>query len=131
MNDTPSDTFNKRVKQYISVRDMIAEMKEKHKLELEELIETQNLLSAWFIEHLEAVGATSVKTDSGTVYSSTTYRANLSDPKAFMDYVIANNQYDLLDRKANVTAVKAHVEATGSLPPGANLNAIRTIGVRK
>jgi hypothetical protein len=48
-----------------------------------------------------------------------------------MKYVIDNNLFDLLDRKANVTAVKDHVKEKGALPPGVNLSAIETVGVRR
>jgi len=44
--------------------------------------------------------------------------------------VIANKQFDLLDRRANATACRELAEK-GTLPPGVKLNTIRTIGVRK
>jgi hypothetical protein len=55
----------------------------------------------------------------------------LADPEAFMKYVIDNQAFDMLDRKANVTAVKEYVQETGALPPGVNLSSIKTIGVRR
>ena len=35
------------------------------------------------------------------------------------------------DRRANATAVKDYAEREHMLPPGAKLNTIRTVGVRK
>lgn len=120
-----------RVGQYVAIRDRLRQAEEDHKKAIQPLVETQNLLTAWLTEALSATDAQSIKTDEGTVYASTKWTASLEDPKAFMDYIIENKTFDLLDRRANATAVKAFVEEKGSLPPGAKLNAIRTIGVRR
>jgi len=123
--------FEKRTGQYVLVRDKIKEITERHTEELKPFVELQNALTAWFTEQLDKVGAASVKTAEGTVYRSTRYSASLNDPKAFMDYVIANKKWDLLDRKANSTAVRDFIEQNKSEPPGVKLSAIRTIGVRR
>lgn len=126
---TPSK-YDLRVGQYLQVRDAIRELKERHTAELKPLNDLKNRLSSWLISHLEADGAKSVRTDYGTVYSTTKWSASLSDPKAFMDYVIENNRFELLDRKANVTAVRTYTEENGGEPPGARLTQEIEIGVR-
>ena len=113
------------------MRDKIKEISERHAEELKPLTNLQNDLTAWFTEELDRVGAKSVKTTEGTVYQSTRYSASLSDPKAFMDHVIATQSWDLLDRKANSTAVRDFIEQHKSEPPGVRLSAIRTVGVRR
>lgn len=132
--NTSKDTtqkFEKRTAQYVAVRDKIKEIGERHSEELKPFVELQNDLTAWFTEELDRVGAQSVKSSEGTVYQSTRYSASLSDPKAFMDYVIGNSAFDLLDRKANSTAVRDFIEQHNSEPPGCKLSAIRTVGVRR
>lgn len=123
--------FERRTKQYVALRDKIREISERHTAELKPFVDLQNDLTAWFTQELDTVGAKSVKTSEGTVYQSTRYSASLNDPKAFMDYVISNNAFDLLDRKANSTAVRDYVEQHKSEPPGCKLSAIRTVGVRR
>jgi len=123
--------IEKRVKQYVAVRDLIKGMKDRHEKELEELVDIQNKLTGVIQQCLEAVGAESIKTSEGTAYTTTRYTASLADPKAFMDYVISNSMFDLLDRKANSTAVRDHVAEKGLLPPGVNLSSISTVGVRR
>jgi hypothetical protein len=128
----PGDALvEKRIAQYVQVRDAIKEANDKFAEQIQPLVETQNLLTAWLTAKLEQVGAESVRTKAGTVYSSTRYSASLADPAVFMDFVKANNCFELIDRKANATAVRDYVETNGSLPPGVNLNAIRTVGVRR
>lgn len=125
------ELVSKRIGQYVQIRDKLREMEEQHEANKKPLIETQNLLTTWLTKILDDAGAQSVKTEHGTVYKSVRYTASLEDAKAFMDYVIANNEFDLLDRRANATAVRAHVEEKGGLPPGAKLSALETIGVRR
>lgn len=120
-----------RIGQYIECRDAIKKAKDEFEKSIEPLVELQNMLTGVLQRYLDSAGATSIKSDLGTCYSSTKYTASLADPAAFMQYVIANSEWDLLDRKANVTACKDHVKEKGALPPGVNLSAIETIGVRR
>ena len=121
----------KRIAEYILCRDKINELKEKHTEELAPLVDLQNKLTGWLQQFMDQAGATSIKSVNGTCYTSTKYTASLQDPQAFMKYVIDTQQFDLLDRKANVTAVKEHVKEKGGLPPGCGLSALETIGVRR
>ena len=124
-------TVEKRIAQYVQVRDTIKAMNDEHDKKLEPFVELQNLLTGWMQNFLETAGADSVKTAEGTCYNTTRYTASLADPQVFMDFVKSTNNYDLLDRKANVTAVRDYVEQNKQLPPGVNLSAIKTVGVRR
>lgn len=121
----------KRVGQYIQVRDAIKKLKDQHEEQLKPLVELQNVLTGWLQTCLETSGAEAIKTKAGTCYSTTRYTASLADPEIFMKFVLEKQNFDLLDRKANVTAVKDYVAENGALPPGVNLSAITTVGVRR
>lgn len=129
--DDSSQKFEKWSGFYVALRDKKREIEERHKEELKDINDTMNKLTEVMMQTLDKIGAQSIKTSQGTVYVSARYSASLADPKAFMDYVIANNKFDLLDRKANATACRDFVAETGSQPPGVNLSAIRTLGVRR
>jgi hypothetical protein len=124
-------TVAKRVEQYVKVRDRIQAMNKAHEETIKPLVEVQNMLTGWMQNFLEQAGADNIKTEHGTCYATTRYTASLADPEAFMQFVKATNSFDLLDRKANVTAVKDYVAEKGGLPPGVNMSAIKTIGVRR
>jgi hypothetical protein len=132
MTDTPGlqTTVDKRVGQYIQIRNALKKMDEEFEAKRKPLVEIQQILSGWMQAFLEKSGSESVKTASGTCYQSTRYTASLADPEAFMKFVITNQAYDLLDRKANATACRDYVEEHKNLPPGVNISAIRTVGVR-
>jgi hypothetical protein len=123
--------FERYIAAYVKLRDQLNDAAKAFEETQKSDRELMDMLTAWLTNRLEAVGAASVKTKAGTAYTTTRYTASLADPKAFMDFIIANNKFDLMDRKANGPAVRDFVEETGSLPPGANLSAIRTVGVRR
>jgi EAL domain-containing protein (putative c-di-GMP-specific phosphodiesterase class I) len=133
MTDTPEQlqaTVDKRVDQYIQVRNALKKIDEEYDAKRKPLVEIQNMLSGWMQAFLEKTGSESVKTKSGTCYQSTRYTASLADPEAFMKFVIDNHMFDLLDRKANATACRDYAVEHKNLPPGVNMSAVKTVGVR-
>lgn len=124
-------TVDKRVDQYIQIRDELARRKKAYEESIEPLVNAQNILTGWMQKFLKDAGADSIKTSHGTCYSTTKYSASLEDAASFMAYVKANNAYELLDKKANVTACRDFVEKNGTQPPGVKLSSISTIGVRR
>lgn len=128
---TPLVKVEERVRQYIKCRDAIKAANDAHADSIKPLIDLQNSLTGWLQNFMDKNGADSIKTAEGTCYSSTKYTASLADADTFMKFVIATQDFDLLDRKANVTAVKAYVAEKNVLPPGVNLSSIQTIGVRR
>lgn len=124
-------TVDKRVEQYIQVRDAIKAANEAHEAQIKPLVELQNLLTGWMQNFMEQAGADNIKTAHGTCYSTTRFTASLADPEAFMKFVRDTDAFDMLDRKANTTAVKDYVAEHGVLPPGVNLSSIKTVGVRR
>ena len=133
MTQTPDDPtlVDKRVEQYVKLRDHIDKLKERHAEELKPFIETQNLLSGWMLSFLERTGSQSIKTKAGSFYVTTRYSASLADADAFMKHVVSTGQFELLDRRANSTAVKDYIEKNKCPPPGVNMSAVQQVGVRR
>ncbi len=124
--------IDKRIAQYVAIREKLREMDAAHEEARKPLEEGINHLASILMDNLDRLGVSSMKTAFGTCYSSTRTTASVSDGDAFMSFVIANQEFDLLERRASATAVKAYVqEHDGNLPPGVNLNHLRSIGVRK
>jgi len=119
------------VENYVSLRDQIKGRETEHKEELKPLKELLDNLNGVLLEKLNQVGGNSIATDSGTVYRTEKKSASLADPKAFMDYVLENNAFDLLDRKANVTAVTEFIKENNAPPPGVNFSSTYVVGVRR
>lgn len=124
-------TVAKRIQQYVAIRDRLKEMEVDHEKAKKPLTDALEELNGVLQEFLDDNGTDSVKTKWGTCFKSTRYTASLADSEAFMTYVIQSGRFELLDRKANSTAVRDFVAEQGNLPPGCNLTAKSNVGVRR
>lgn len=126
-----SQRFDKLVRHYIDVRKRIDQITNRYKEQVAPFEEMKEKLSAALLKILDESGAEMVRTTQGTVSSRVKHTATCSDPDAFIEYVRANDLYELLDRRPNSTACREYaVEHAGELPPGVKLNSIRYVGVR-
>lgn len=120
-----------RIEQYIKLRDLIKAKDDKHKKEMEPAREALQLLNDAMLAHLNQIGGDSVRSKSGTVYRTAKPSASLADADAFMQFVIEKERFELLDRKANVTAVREFIEENGVQPPGVKFTVQQVVGVRR
>ena len=130
-NEGEEAKVDTRVAQFIAVRDMIKALEKEYAEKKKPYQDVKDQLEGWLLAHMKKTGAESVRTKFGTCSASTTYTASLADPQAFMTFVIANNMFDLLDRRANATAVVDYVQEHKTLPPGVNLNPHMSAGVQR
>jgi hypothetical protein len=127
----PGDGVSKRVAQYRLLDEKIDALNDAHKAAMAPLANVKALLEGYFEKFLTSTGQQTAVTAGGTIHWNHRTTASLEDPQAFMDFVTANQRFDLMDRRANATAVREYAEKEHILPPGVKLNNIRTVGVRK
>ncbi len=120
-----------RVEQYVKLRDLKAELKEKHDSELKPVNETMVMIEEELKSALQAVNATNMKTGAGTVSLTTKASASAADINAFWTWIITQGAFDMLDKKPNVTAITEYVKQHGVAPPGVNYSTYQGIGVRR
>ena len=125
------ERLDKWVQQFLWARDTKKRLEDEYEEKVKELKEIMEQIQGRLQTFLDTHGLSNAKTKYGTVHHTTRYTASLADPKAFMDFVISTGKFELLDRKANATAVKDYVGEHSQLPPGCNLSAITSVGVRK
>lgn len=128
---TDTTPIDERVGQYVAVRDAIKALEERHAAEKLKLVQLRDYLEIKITKFLAANNLDNIKTAAGTAHFTTRWTASLADPDLFMKFVIDSKQFDLVERRANSTAVKDYVEKNNALPPGCNLNAIQSLGVRR
>lgn len=126
-----AEDMEKRIGQYIQVRDALERLDEKQKAERKPLQDIQEKLGGIIHKFLDDHNTDGLKTDAGSCYISVRHTASVADPDAFMRFVIDSKNFDLLERRANPTAVRAFVEQHNALPTGVNLNALSSVGVRR
>jgi cobalamin biosynthesis Mg chelatase CobN len=121
----------KRTEQYLQIKAKLTKMDEENEEKKKPLTEIKALLEGYFEKVLTQTGVQTLVSKTGTIHWNNRKTCSLEDPQAFMDFVTQNNLFDLLDRRANGTAVREYAKEHGTLPPGAKLGSIRTIGARK
>jgi len=126
-----AEDMEKRVGQYLALRDEIERIEKQHEEELKRPKELLHQLGGVIQKFMDDNGLKNMRTDAGTAVINTRWSAPLSDPDAFMRFVIENEQFDLLERRASQTAVRAYVDEHKALPAGVNLHALETVGVRR
>lgn len=128
---TQTVDVEKRVGQYVQLRDLKAELKEKHDSELKPIVETMQMIEEELKSALNASNVTNMKTNNGTVSLSIKASASCPDQSAFWTWVITQGQFDMVDKKPNVTAITEYVKAHGVAPPGVKYSTFQGIGVRR
>ena len=130
LEDTPED-IAKRVGQFVKLRDLKKEIEDRHKAELAPLNQAMEELKDLMRTHLNALNVENMKTASGTVSVRAKVSASVTDMSAFWTHVVTSGDFDLIDKKANVTAVTDYVEKNGVAPPGVNYSRLLDVGVTR
>jgi len=125
-------TFEQRVEQYVKLRDKIKELDDAHKDKIKPFKDTLEKLNAVMLAQLNAAGGDSVTTAAGTVYRTRKKTATIADMSLFWDWVITNQEFDFVDKRANSTRVEEYLNTNGgNLPPGINFTQVEVVGVRR
>lgn len=129
---TPID-IEKRIGQYVALRDKIKSIEERHKQELAPYKQALEQLNTLLLDHLNTVGVDSASAKGiGTCYRSLKRSATIADGAAFRRFVIGGEHWNLADWKANPKAVAEFIEShEGDAPPGINFSTHYTVGVRR
>lgn len=116
---------------YINLRQHKAELDAKHKEEMAPVNEALDAIEQEVHSRLNTMGVSSVKTKFGTAYTKTVRSVKVFDKTMFMEYVQSNARFDLLDVRANKTAVEEYIAQNEELPPGISSVAEESVGFRK
>jgi hypothetical protein len=124
--------ISKRIEQYLMVREKIRQTEARHDEELQPMKQIKEMLEGALMTHLLATGVDSIAARGiGTAYKTTKKSASLADAAAFRRFVIGSEAWDLIDWKANVSAVETFLTEQQQLPPGVNFSQREVVGVRK
>ncbi len=124
-------TIDELIQAYRALKDKKSEIENRHKTELQPLKLVMDKLEGSIHEVLKKNKIDNAKTQYGTAYLSTKWSSALTDPDAFMSFVVDSGEWNLLDRKSNVKAVRAYVKDHKELPPGAKLDSRVVVHVIK
>lgn len=123
--------IGERVRQYVWLRDQKEKAKKEYLKKVADLDECLEAVAGHLFKFIETHKLENLKTEYGTCYIYSRTTASLQDPEAFMKYVIDNQRWDLMDRRANATACKEFADEHKTLPPGCKLTTLSDVGVRR
>ena len=117
---------------YVRLRDQKAELKAQQAEVMKPYDEALAKLEAEALQILSDTGVESMKTSAGPVYKSVVATsATVQDKSAFMDYIREHLAFDLLDVRANKTAVQDFVTENQDTPPGVVIRREMKVGFRR
>lgn len=124
--------LDRLVEAYRLLRDKKAELEAAHKARIAEINRRQELIENKILELFNAAGVESARTPHGTAYVSEVITARVVSRDAFFHFVQTHDAWEMLEARANKTAVKQFIdEHDGALPPGIDVATIRKINIRK
>jgi len=123
--------FDRLAGKYVKLRDKIHDLEAEQKKQIAPYKDTLEKLSDYMLEHLNRLSADSVKTSAGTVSRLSKHTASIADMSAFWTWVVAQGNFDFVDKKANVTAVHDFIETHKIPVPGVNFSTRQVVGVRR
>lgn len=121
-----------RTKQYIQLRDKIAEITKRHDEELKPFKDMKAKLDGLLLNHLNLNNTKSMSTPGiGTITATDRKSATVKDADAFRLFVTTQAMWDLADLRANAPAVAEYIEDNAVEVPGVQLTMMRTLSVRR
>lgn len=88
-------------------------------------------LEVQLLDTLNKLGVDSLSSGAGTVYRKLSTSVTVADARDFRKYVTEGENWDLIDWRANKTAVNDLVEAGQPVPPGINRSSFYSVGIRR
>lgn len=123
--------LNELVEKYIALRDRKAKFKAEYDAKVAELDAVMDKIEAVLLKTFDDTGMDSVRTSAGTAYKSLRTSVTVADWDAYREHIIANGAWELLEKRANKTAVEQYKSANDDLPPGLNWREERVINIRR
>jgi hypothetical protein len=130
-NTSPQVNFEKMIGAYITLRDWLDAKKKAYEEEIEPRKQQLEALNELLLKKLNVTGQNTARTEAGTAYKKVWHSATVADKDAFMRHVIGTQDWDLIDWRANKTAVVDCVKENQEPPPGINYSSGYDVGVRR
>lgn len=123
--------FGELIQLYLEARDAKEALEQAHKQHLRQYTIVMNKIEGRLMAHLNEHGVQSISSKSATAYLSHKRSASIRDAVAFKNYVIENRAWEMLDWKANVTAVTDFINENEVSPPGVELKSAITVRIMR
>ena len=128
MNDA-AYTLDRAVAQYLQLRQQKQEIRDEAAEKTAAIAARMEKLEVALQQYMERVGLESLPTQHGTVYTSVTYRASVTDWDAVLEFIQYKQAWHLLTKKVSDVAVRELAEID-VIVPGTKLTGTIRVNVR-
>lgn len=118
------------VEEYVALRDKKSEVAAKAKEVAARIERKLEELQRLILEEMED-GVESIRTEAGTVYKATRRSTTVAGWDNFLPWVQQTDNWHMLTKAANKTAVLEYLDEYEELPPGINLYSELTLNVNR
>lgn len=119
------------VERYLALRDKKAEYKAEYDAKVEAIEAAMTKVENYLLKLMQDLGVESIRTAVGTPYISRRSSASVSDWESFLGFVRENDNWEMLERRANKTVVQQWREEHNDLPPGLNWREERVVNIKR
>ena len=119
------------VSHYIALRDQKAAIKAEYDAKVSKIDKTLDTIEAKLLEVFSQTGMDSVRTESGTAYTTVRATASVADREVFMNFVKNHDEWPLLEVRASKSGIEQFKELNQDLPPGINWREERVVNIRR
>lgn len=126
-----SFTVEQVVATYLKLRRKKEEIEAETKDRVADVKAKMTKLESWLMQKADEDGVTSFKTPAGTAFVTSTDFANVADWDAVLTFIKENDAFDMLEKRVSKTAVRAHMDETGDVPPGITYGSKLGVNIRK
>jgi hypothetical protein len=122
----------KLIEEYIALRDAKKHADETYAEFIKvNYADRMDELERVLLDTLNKLGVDSLAGQSGTVYKKLSTSVTVADAREFRRHVIGDEDWDVIDWRANKTAINDRVENGEALPPGVNRTTFFSVGIRR
>lgn len=116
---------------YLQLREQKETLSRRHKEEMAPFNSQLDKLGAWLQAQLLQQGLQNFKGRSGTAFLQSSTSCRVQDFDAFLAWLIDNEAWEFLEKRASKSVVQDYVEAHQEVPPGLELKTELEVHVRK
>ena len=116
---------------YIELRDQKDRMYNEYKDSVANIDKKLDKMEAKILEVMQKVGMEAIRTENGTVSSSTRVSSSVADKEAFLDFVREHDLWQLVDMRPLKSGIKEYRDVNDDLPPGINWREERVVQFRR
>ena len=126
------NTLNEMITSYIALRDKRDAIKKQQKEVVKEYDEAMERIENYLKGLLQTQRLSSLSCDAGVAFISRKRSATVGDTQVFREFVISNQNFDLVDFRAKPETVEDFAkEHDGQVPPGVNFRTYDAVQVNR